>query len=66
MSDFDFRTKRWEWGGDRPDLMEKEPKYRHAFFVPGLGWFGGFPEEVARYIVSLQNQRSLAAQRHWQ
>lgn len=45
----------WRWGGDDPDLMQRDRAYQHAIFVPGHGWFGGFPPDVAKRIVDAVN-----------
>ncbi|HSE44784.1 MAG TPA: hypothetical protein VLA89_05600 [Gemmatimonadales bacterium] len=45
----------WRWGGDDPDLMQRDRAYQHAIFVPGHGWFGGFPPEIAKRIVDAVN-----------
>lgn len=52
-----WKTEYWKWGGHDPELLKKEPKYVHAFHVPGLGWFGGFPEEIAKHIVMVMNEK---------
>lgn len=56
-----WKVGRWYWGG-APDApithipADQRGWYRHAFYVPAVGWFGGFRPEVAAYIVQQVNR----------
>lgn len=56
-----WKTGRWSWGGaaDAPIShvqADQRGWYRHAIYVPGVGWFGGFAPELAAYIVQQVNR----------
>ncbi len=57
----DWRTDPWRWGGDpqapiAPNIREADRRwYRHAVHIPGVGWFGGFPPEIAEHLATCVN-----------
>jgi hypothetical protein len=54
-----WKTQPWTWGGDDAAMLAKDKAAVHAFHVPGLGWFGGFPLEIAEHIVKTVNASGL-------
>lgn len=46
-------------------LYQEDAEHAHAFFVPGQGWYGGLPPEVAKQIV-LDHNRMLRTTPEWE
>ena len=41
-------------------IYQDDKDHRNAFYVPGHGWYGGLPAELAKQIVFEHNQQQMA------